>query len=467
MSPPKKKPGARTRPTTTRSTVRPSAARPGGTRAPAGTADEPSAKPSADSSADVSAKPSANAAAKPDSSADVSAEPSAKPQANASAEPSAKPDSSADVSAEPSANASAKPSADSSADVSAKPSAKPPARPLTKPSAKPPAKPPAKASAKPSAKASTNAAAGRPKAPTTAPTPALVVGAISPLTRLAGAVAVAAAALLLVQPAFPLVRDAGRGVGGAHNLWDFLVPLPAAAVVGVAGVLCLLGRLPRLGLAALIATGGYGLGQLLRTVALLDTRGHSSIDLPLPEGLVRSFRYAPGPGLVLQVVALAALTVVLVLALLAWRRTDMDDDGSFDPLRPTFAGLGFAAALVGFAGLAFPPAFPRPGGLTITVPALFDRSGLDLLGGWVLAAAVIAVAVGAATVRPRLAVVGMFAGLAAMFGTAALGNLLLVIRSTALDADTGTAFQIAAAVVFAALAVAAWQITWRPARGQD
>ena len=441
MSPPKKKPGARTRPTTTRSTVRPSAARPGGTRAPAGTADEPSAKPSADSSADVSAKPSANAAAKPDSSADVSAEPSA--------------------------NASAKPSADSSADVSAKPSAKPPARPLTKPSAKPPAKPPAKASAKPSAKASTNAAAGRPKAPTTAPTPALVVGAISPLTRLAGAVAVAAAALLLVQPAFPLVRDAGRGVGGAHNLWDFLVPLPAAALVGVAGVLCLLGRLPRLGLAALIATGGYGLGQLLRTVALLDTRGHSSIDLPLPEGLVRSFRYAPGPGLVLQVVALAALTVVLVLALLAWRRTDMDDDGSFDPLRPTFAGLGFAAALVGFAGLAFPPAFPRPGGLTITVPALFDRSGLDLLGGWVLAAAVIAVAVGAATVRPRLAVVGMFAGLAAMFGTAALGNLLLVIRSTALDADTGTAFQIAAAVVFAALAVAAWQITWRPARGQD
>ena len=440
MSPPKKKPGARTRPTTTRSTVRPSAARPGGTRAPAGTADEPSAKPSADSSADVSAKPSANAAAKPDSSADVSAEPSA--------------------------NASAKPSADSSADVSAKPSAKPPARPLTKPSAKPPAKPPAKASAKPSAKASTNAAAGRPKAPTTAPTPALVVGAISPLTRLAGAVAVAAAALLLVQPAFPLVRDAGRGVGGAHNLWDFLVPLPAAAVVGVAGVLCLLGRLPRLGLAALIATGGYGLGQLLRTVALLDTRGHSSIDLPLPEGLVRSFRYAPGPGLVLQVVALAALTVVLVLALLAWRRTDMDDDGSFDPLRPTFAGLGFAAALVGFAGLAFPPGFPRPGGLTITVPALFDRSGLDLLGGWVLAAAVIAVAVGAATVRPRLAVVGMFAGLAAMFGTAALGNLLLVIRSTALDADTGTAFQIAAAVVFAALAVAAWQITWRPARGQ-
>jgi hypothetical protein len=300
-----------------------------------------------------------------------------------------------------------------------------------------------------------------------APTPAVVVGAISPLTRLAGALAVLCAALLLLQPAFALVREAGRGLGGAHNLWDFVVPLPAAAVIGTAGALCLLGRLPRLGLAALIAAGGYGLGELVRTAALLDTSGHSSIDLPMPEGLVRSFRYVAGPGLVLRMVALAGLTVVLVLAVLAWRRTVMDDDGSFDPLRPTFGAVGLAGALVGFAAVAFPPAFPVPGGLTITVPSLFDRSGLDLLGGWLLVGAVTVVAVGAATVRPRLAVVGMFGGLAAMFGTAGLGNLLLVVRSTALELDTGTAFQLAAAVVFAALAVAAWRITRRPAGEQD
>ena len=130
--------------------------------------------------------------------------------------------------------------------------------------------------------------------------PALVVGAISPLARLAGVAAVLSAALLLLQPAFPLVRDGGRGLGGSHNLWDFVVWLPAAALVAAAGVLCVLGRLPRLGLAALIAAGGYGLGQLVRTAALLDTGGHTSIDLPLPEGLVRSFRYTVGPGLVLQ-----------------------------------------------------------------------------------------------------------------------------------------------------------------------
>src|SRR6267378_626373 len=50
----------------------------------------------------------------------------------------------------------------------------------------------AKTSATPSAKASTHAAAGTPKTP---PTPVLVVGVISPLTRLAGAVAVAVAFL--------------------------------------------------------------------------------------------------------------------------------------------------------------------------------------------------------------------------------------------------------------------------------
>jgi hypothetical protein len=299
------------------------------------------------------------------------------------------------------------------------------------------------------------------------PTPALVVGAISPLTRLAGALAVLSAVLLLVQPAWPLVRDGGRGLGGAHNVWDFVVWLPAAAMVGAAGVLCLRGRLPRLGLAVLIAAGGFGPGLLIRALALLDTAGHSSIDLPLPEGLVRSFRYTAGPGLVAQIVALAGLSLVLVLALVGWRRTDMDDDHSFDPLRPTFGALGFAAALVGFGALAFPPAVPRPGGLTITVPSLFERSGLDLLGGWLIVAAVTVAAAGAATVRPRLAVVGMFAGLAAVFATLGLGNLLLVIRSTALDIDTGTAMQLVAALVFAGLAGTGWRITRRPAAVPD
>jgi len=300
-----------------------------------------------------------------------------------------------------------------------------------------------------------------------APSPTLVVGTIPPLTRVAGAGGLAAALLLLIQPAFPLVREGGRGLGGAHNLWDFAVLLPAVLLLGAAGVLCLLGRLPRLGLAALIAAGGYGLGQLFRTAALLDTGGRSSLDLPLPEGQVRAFRYTPGPGLVLQVAALAVLAAVLVLALLSWRRTVMDDDGSFDPLRPTFAGMGFAGGLVGFAAVAFPPASPRPGSLTVAMPSLFERSGLDLLGGWLLIGAVVVVAVGAATVRPRLAVTGMFAGLAAMFGTAALGDLLLVVRSTPLDLDTGAVFQVAAAVVFATLAAAAWWVRWRPAAQRD
>jgi hypothetical protein len=290
----------------------------------------------------------------------------------------------------------------------------------------------------------------------------VVVGTIPVLARVAGAVGVLAALLLLVRPALPLVTVRGTGVGGAHNLWDFLVPLPAAVAVAAAGVLCVLGRLPRLGLAVLLAAGGYGAGEALRLVPLFDTGGHSTGDLPLPEGAVRYVRYAVGGGLVLQLVALILLAAAMVLAALAWRRTVMEDAGSFDTLRPTFAFLAAMGAGQSFLGVVYAAVSVGPGAVSVPVQPLFSRLGLDQVGGWVELLAFTAVAVGATISRPRLSVVGMFVGLSALSLTTAFGNFLLAFRSTSLNADLGSFIQLNAALWFALLALGAWKLTRRP-----
>lgn len=309
--------------------------------------------------------------------------------------------------------------------------------------------------------------APRPKGPTGAG-PVLVVGTIPPLARLASAVALLAAALLLLRPAFPLVRVAGAGVGGAHNLADFIVPLPVVAAAAWAGVLCLLGRLPRFGLAVLIATGAYGLGGAIRLLPLFSTRRRSTLDLPLPEGAVHYARYSAGPGLVLAVISLLVLAAAALLALLAWRRTVMEDDGSFDSLRPTFGLLGALAAGNAVLAVLYAPMSGQPGALGVPVQALFSRLGLDQFGTWVQMLGFVAVAVGAAIARPRLSVVGMFAGLGAVSLTTGFADGLLAARSTVLTVDIGTWIQVGLGFWCLLFALGAWKLTRRrPARGED
>jgi iron complex transport system permease protein len=297
------------------------------------------------------------------------------------------------------------------------------------------------------------------------PTPrgsGLVVGTIPVGARIAGFLGLLAALLTFVRPAFSLVSAGGVGLGGAHNLWDFLVPLPLAAVVGTGGALVALGKLPRFGLAILLAAGGYAAGLALRLVPLFDTRNHSTSDLPIPEGVVRYVRYGVGAGLVLELVAVLVLVAAAILAALAWRRTVMDDAGSFDPLRPTFGTLGAVGAILGLVAVASPSASGTPAALSVPIQSLFDRIGLDQVGGWVQWVAFAVVATGAAISRPRLSVVGMFVGLAALSATAGLADLLLVIRSTALTIEPGPVLALVTAAWFTLLALGAWKLTRRP-----
>ncbi|MBI1758207.1 MAG: hypothetical protein HYR62_03135 [Actinobacteria bacterium] len=290
--------------------------------------------------------------------------------------------------------------------------------------------------------------------------PAIIVGAISPLTRVAGAMAILAGLASLVQPALTFVRVGGRVLGSAHHVVDFLVPAPLAAALILAGAASLAGRLPRFGLAVLIGAGSLAVGQLVRVLSWLDTSRRSTLDLPFPDTLAISAHYSAGAGMVLLAVIDGLLTAVLVLALFGWQRTVMDDEGSFESLRPAFTLLGFVAALVAAGGLTLPVGVATATSLGWDLPSLFDRVGADQLAGWLEVTGVFVGGLAASTAaRPRLATVGILAGLAASLTTQSLATALLLVRSTAYTVNVGTGLLTASAVFFAALAVAAWRVT--------
>jgi hypothetical protein len=291
--------------------------------------------------------------------------------------------------------------------------------------------------------------------------PSVVIGEISLLTRLGGGLAVAAALVRLVAPGFPLAHASGRSLSGSNAL-DWIMLLPLVGAVGAAGVLCVLGRLPRLGLAVLLPVGTAAVGDLLRTAYLLDAAGRSSQDLPL--GIGSSFRYQIGAGLTLRAVADGLLVAALVAAAAGWARTVMEDDGSVDGWRPWFACSGLvvgvlAAITVGMSQLDT----SVPGA---TAPPLLEQSGLAEVGGLVFTAAVSVWAALAAKLRPRLAMVGAFAGVAAVLATDGLTAALLAVRSPVLGVGAGCITELLAAALAGLLAVAAGRAPPRRAAGE-
>jgi iron complex transport system permease protein len=293
----------------------------------------------------------------------------------------------------------------------------------------------------------------------TAPGPGLVIGPVPVLARVAGGTALAGAILLLVAQAFPLARSGGRDVGGAGNVLGFLPVLPLVAVVAAAGVLLLRGSLPRLGLAALLSAGTLAAGPGLRTLALLDDSARTTVDLPL--GIATSARYEAAPGLVLLALGYGLLVLAAVLAAAAWPRTLMEDDGDFDPRRPRLAAWGLAVG--GFSAIVVGMA-PYASTTALVPPAVPERSGLELLGGLVLALGTLVWAVVAATLRPRLAVAGAYAGLAAVLLADGLAIALLVVRSPALQPSVGGVGTLLAGLAMLALAWVAAPVRGLPRR---
>lgn len=293
--------------------------------------------------------------------------------------------------------------------------------------------------------------------------PANIVGPVPPVACAAAAAAIVASLLLLTGRFLPYADVGGVRVSPPHGVLDIGAALLWPGVVAAAGTSIVVGKLPRLGLTVLAASGALGIG--LTTAQLYQVRGaaaHRAVEVFFGQRLVTS-TVQPLVGVWVQLTAYALLVLALVLTLLAWSRTTMDDAGDFDSQRPLVMGM---AALCGFLGVLAVGARPQDvpdrvvqdaAGFrtTVEVPggvSLLDRLGLDLLGGALLAVTVFAFALLTATLRPRLATVGGFTGLAAYFLSAGLLLLLETGRYDDVVAAPGGWLHLLAGVAFAALA---------------
>jgi len=246
----------------------------------------------------------------------------------------------------------------------------------------------------------------------------LVVGTVPPLARLAGVLLLLAGVAGAAAP-FPtyLVVDGqplsqATGVGSA--LIALLVPLTCLAVgAGLAR-----GSVPKFGLAYAGVAGALAVGQLLIEVY----RGSSSTSRPGVEVLAGQRVLTSGvevaAGWVLGLAALGLAVLAGGCAAAAWGRTVMEDEGGLDPTRAGLAGAAVLLAVGTVLCLALPAADvpdrlvtdPATGMQTVVTregpQALLERPGLALLGGLLLAGAVVLCSVVAPSLRPRLAAVG-------------------------------------------------------------
>src|SRR5919107_5635701 len=113
----------------------------------------------------------------------------------------------------------------------------------------------------------------------------------------------------------------------------------------------------------------------------------------------------------------------------------MDDAGTLDPVRPALAGAAVVLGVGAVLCLALPAADlpdrvvtdPTTGLQTVVTQegpqALLERPGLALLGGLLLAGAVVLCSVIAPSLRPRLAAVGALFAIAVTVLAAGLAGL--------------------------------------------
>lgn len=304
------------------------------------------------------------------------------------------------------------------------------------------------------------------------PPPEHLVGPVPPVAWIAAGLALAAALALVV--AGPLrYADVGGSAVRAVPL-AVLAGLVWPLVLAVAALVVLTGRLPRAGLAAIAVGGALAVG-LAATEAyqLLAAGSHRAVEVFLGQRLVTS-ELTAGPGVLVTLAAYLLLALALAAALAAWPRTTMEDVGDFDPFRPRAFALSAVAALAGALAVVAPThtapeqVVESLSGLrtTLDVPAdvaLPERLALDLLGGSLLAAAVVVTALLAATLRPRLASVGAYAGLAAYFGSAGLVAVTEAVRYDDLLLGPGGWLSLLAGAAFAA--VAGWALRVRAEDG--
>ncbi|MGY1708109.1 hypothetical protein ACI8AC_01200 [Geodermatophilus sp. SYSU D00758] len=300
------------------------------------------------------------------------------------------------------------------------------------------------------------------------------MGPVPPLARAAGVLLVLAGVVGLVAP-FPTYLVVGgqelvRGDGVAGVLAAWVVPAVSAAVgAGLAA-----GRVPRFGLAFAGVLGAPALGLLvIELYRARDSTVRPAVEVLAGERVLTS-SVEVGAGWVLGAVSLGLLVLAGVVAAAAWGRTVMEDGGALDPLRPVLAGAGAVLGVATVLCLVLPAADvpdrivtdPVTGLQTVVgqpgPQGLLERPGLALLGGLLLAAALVLGAVVAPSLRPRLAAVGGLLAITVVVLAAGLGGLRDA-GSPDLRWTVAGAGLLVAGLAWAGLTAVAWRARRAPA----
>lgn len=297
-----------------------------------------------------------------------------------------------------------------------------------------------------------------------------VVGTVSGLARAVGVLLVLAGVLGAVAAFLPYLVVGGQTITVATGVGSALVALLVPVVDVVVGLSLWRGRVPKLGLAYATVNGALAVGNLL--IELYE--GKTSTARPATEFMagrqVLTSSVAVRPGWALAVAALVLAVVAGLLAVPAWGRTVMDDGGSLDPVRTTLAGTAVLLGVGTVLCMALPAADlpdkivtdPSTGMQTVVVregpQALLERPGLALLGGLLLAGAVVLCSVIAPSLRPRLATVGGLIALAVTVLEAALDGLRDALGPAGLQWTVPGMGLLLAGLAYLLLAVLAWRV---------
>jgi len=297
----------------------------------------------------------------------------------------------------------------------------------------------------------------------------LVVGPVPPVARVTGALLVLAALLAAaaVVPTYLVV--AGRPLSLATGFLGVLAALVVPVAHLAVGGGLLRGAVPKFGLGYAGTAGALAVGQLLIELY----RGRSSTDRSAVEVLagerVLTSSIEVGAGWVLGVLALVLTILAGVCGAVAWGRTVMDDDGPLDSIRSALAGGSVLLGVATVLALTLPAADVPDGLVTDPVTglqtvvtregpqALLERPGMALLGGLLLAGAVVLCSVIAPSLRPRLAAVGGLLALGVTVLAAALTGLRDAVSSDDLDWTVPGAGLVVTGLGYLALTLFAWR----------
>jgi iron complex transport system permease protein len=298
----------------------------------------------------------------------------------------------------------------------------------------------------------------------------LVVGTTPLVARVSGAL-LTLAAVVSIAALFPTyLVVGGQELSMVTGFGGVLVALVVPAAHLAVGAVLVRGLVPKFGLAYAGVAGALAVGQLLIELY----RGSSSTTRPAVEVIAGRRVLTSGvdvrPGWVLGVLALVLVVAAGVAATIAWGRTVMEDGGALDPARSVLAGAAVLLGVLTVLSLALPAVDvpdhlvtdPATGFQTVVTSegpqALLERPGLALLGGLLLAGAVLLCSVVAPSLRPRLAAVGGLLAITVAVLAAALSGLRDAVASSALEWTVAGAGLLLAGLGYALLTGLAWRL---------